>query len=356
MATDLTAAPAAAHAEPPASVPDFRALRACWHPVGWQAELTDQPKRVWLLGEPVVLWRDSRGTAHALHDLCVHRGTALSLGRVLEDRLMCPYHGWQYGADGICKLIPQLADPTRIPGKARVAAYRCLEAFGLIWVALDEPRWELPDVPELESPDWITVSCGPFCWDADASRQLENFTDFGHFPWVHPGLLGDPSRPVVPDYAVTIDGHVLSYDIVRPEAPNSDNFPIFANEVVESPERRSRYRLQLPYTIVLRLGWGGQAGMVYLFASQPIATDRCAGYVVIGRNYDPEQPPEVLQQFERTIFEQDRRVVESQRPEQVPFDLAAEMHLKFDAVAINYRRAMREQGLARRSPPPGAMR
>jgi hypothetical protein len=38
--------------------------------------------------------------------------------------------------------------------------------------------------------------------------------------------------------------------------------------------------------------------------------------------------------------------VESQRPEQVPFDLAAELHLRFDAVAVAYRRAMREQGLA----------
>ena len=43
-------------------------------------------------------------------------------------------------------------------------------------------------------------------------------------------------------------------------------------------------------------------------------------------------------------------MVESQRPERVPFDLAAEMHLKFDAVAIAYRRAMREQGLAKRPP------
>jgi phenylpropionate dioxygenase-like ring-hydroxylating dioxygenase large terminal subunit len=211
-------------------------------------------------------------------------------------------------------------------------------------------------VPELDSPDWITVPCGPFEWDADASRQLENFTDFGHFPWVHPGLLGDPERPVVPDYEVHTDGHVLCYDVVRPEAPNSDDFPVFANEAVDTPERRSRYRLHLPYTIVLRLGWGGEAGMVYFFASQPIAEDRCAGYVVIGRNYDPDQPPEVLQEFERTIFEQDRRVVESQRPERVPFDLAAEMHLKFDAVAINYRKAMRDQGLARRlNPRAGAM-
>jgi hypothetical protein len=45
------------------------------------------------------------------------------------------------------------------------------------------------------------------------------------------------------------------------------------------------------------------------------------------------------------IFGQDR-VVESQRPEQVPFDLAAELHLKFDAVAVAYRKAMRALGLA----------
>jgi phenylpropionate dioxygenase-like ring-hydroxylating dioxygenase large terminal subunit len=349
--SDPPAAATLEPSEPPAAAPDFEALRACWHPVGFASQFAGDPVRVVLLGEPIVIWRDSAGTPHALRDLCVHRGTALSLGRVVGDRLMCPYHGWQYRADGICALIPQLADPTRIPRKARVSAYRCREALGLIWVAIDEPRWDLPEVPELDSPDWITVPCGPFTWDADASRQLENFTDFGHFPWVHPGLLGDPERPVVPDYEVHTDGHVLCYDVVRPEAPNSDDFPVFANEAVDTPERRSRYRLHLPYTIVLRLGWGGEAGMVYFFASQPIAEDRCAGYVVIGRNYDPDQPPEVLQEFERTIFEQDRRVVESQRPERVPFDLAAEMHLKFDAVAINYRKAMRDQGLARRLNP-----
>ena len=147
------------------------------------------------------------------------------------------------------------------------------------------------------------------------------------------------------------EGHVLYYDIVRPEAPNSDDFPVFANETqAAAPERRSRYQLHLPYTILLRLGWGGEKGMVYFFSSQPVDEDRCIGYVTIGRNYDREQPDSVLQDFEDTIFEQDRHVVESQRPERVPFDLAAEMHLKFDAVAISYRKAMREQGLAKRPP------
>ena len=333
---------------PPAAVPDFAALRSCWHPVGYVSEFGDGPRRVRLLGDNVVVWRDSNGDAHALRDLCIHRGTALSLGRVVGDRLMCPYHGWQYGTDGVCKHIPQLEDPTRVPGKARVEAYHCREAYGLMWVAMDEPRWDLPDIPEFGADGWAVVETGPFAWNSDASRQLENFTDFGHFPWVHPGLLGDPSRPVVPEYTVEIDDHVLRYDVVRPEAPNSDDFPVFGNEVVEAPERRSRYQLHLPYTILLRLGWGGEAGMVYFFASQPQDVDRCTGYVVIGRNYDLEQSPQVLKDFEDTIFEQDRVVVESQRPERVPFDLAAEMHLKFDAVAINYRKAMRDQGLARK--------
>ena len=121
---------------------------------------------------------------------------------------------------------------------------------------------------------------------------------------------------------------------------------MFGNEDVQAPERVSRYELHLPYTIVLRLGWGGQKGMVYFFASQPIRGNQCRGYCIIGRNYDFEQPDRVLQEFEDTIFGQDQRIVESQRPEQVPFDLASELHLKFDAVAIAYRRAMQAEGLA----------
>jgi vanillate O-demethylase monooxygenase subunit len=335
---------------PPASIPDFAALRRCWHPVGYAGTFGAEPQRVRLLGEDVVVWRDQAGAPHALRDLCIHRGTALSLGRVVGDRIMCPYHGWQYDAGGVCRLIPQLADPTRIPGKARVPAYACREQHGLLWVAMDAPRWELADIPEFATDGWVTVETGPFAWNSDASRQLENFTDFGHFPWVHPGLLGDPERPVVPEHRVDTDGHVLHYRIVRPEAPNSDDFPVFKNEVVDRPERRSVYQLHLPYTILLRLGWGGRAGMVYFFASQPVDEERCIGYLVIGRNYDLEQSPRVLRDFENTIFEQDRRVVESQRPERVPFDLAAEMHLKFDAVAMAYRAAMRDQGLAKRPP------
>ncbi len=323
---------------------EVNSLRNCWHPVAYSDQVLDKPHGVKLLDEHLVIWRSSDGTAHAMKDLCIHRGTSLSLGWVSEDNIVCPYHGWRYNTKGNCVAIPQSASQT-IPAKACIKNYRSTERYGLIWIALEEPKYPLPEIPEFESDHWKIVNTGPFVWKSDASRQVENFTDFGHFPWVHPGLLGDVDRPVVPDYSVETNQHVLHYTVVRPEAPNSEDFPVFANEKAVKPERRSRYELHLPYTIVLRLGWGGEKGMVYFFVSQPISKNQCIGYCIIGRNYDFDQPDTVLQQFEDTIFGQDQRIVESQRPEQVPFDLADELHLKFDAVAIAYRKAMRDQGL-----------
>jgi vanillate O-demethylase monooxygenase subunit len=110
--------------------------------------------------------------------------------------------------------------------------------------------------------------------------------------------------------------------------------------------RQSHYEVHLPYTLLLRVGWGGEAGMVYFFASQPVDDDHCRGFLLVGRNYDLDNDDVTISEFEDVVFAQDRRIVESQRPDRVPFDISAEIHLKFDAVAIAYRRAMSDLGLA----------
>src|SRR4030095_9604404 len=99
--------------------PRMERLRACWHGVAYSSAVGTAPHRTHPLGGRIVLWRDSRGRAHALRDLCIHRGTALSLGSVAGDEIVCPYHGWRYAADGRCTAIPQLEDPTRVPARAR---------------------------------------------------------------------------------------------------------------------------------------------------------------------------------------------------------------------------------------------
>ncbi|MEZ5416731.1 MAG: Rieske 2Fe-2S domain-containing protein [Vicinamibacterales bacterium] len=76
------------------------------------------PVAATLLGDAVVLWRTADGRPHAMRDLCIHRGTALSLGWVEDDCLVCPHHAWRYDAAGACVRIPQSASAT-IPAKAR---------------------------------------------------------------------------------------------------------------------------------------------------------------------------------------------------------------------------------------------
>ncbi len=81
-------------------------LARCWHPVAYGHEVTDKPVAATLLGEAVVVWRTSDGRAHAMRDLCIHRGTALSLGWIADDCLVCPYHAWRYDASGRVRAHP----------------------------------------------------------------------------------------------------------------------------------------------------------------------------------------------------------------------------------------------------------
>ncbi len=86
--------------------------------------------------------------------------------------------------------------------------------------------------------------------------------------------------------------------------------------------------------------------MGYFFASQPVAADHCPGSVITGRTCNLDPPARVVEDFGDSISGQGQVVVVSQRLEQVPSGLAAGVHLKFGAVAVAYRKAVRALGLA----------
>jgi Vanillate O-demethylase oxygenase C-terminal domain len=102
----------------------------------------------------------------------------------------------------------------------------------------------------------------------------------------------------------------------------------------------------------MRQDWGGADQMVYLFVAQPIGKEHCRGFMQTSRNYGHDQDPSDVRQFLDTVFAEDKAIVECQRPNFVPFDLADELHLDFDCVAVNYRKLMRATGLAKKKPSP----
>src|SRR5439155_280502 len=149
---------------------------------------------VWRSGDEFYAWRD----------LCVHRGTRLSLGRVVDGgRLECPYHGWTYGTDGCCVLMPAHPEQ-KPPAKARVATFRARAAHGVVWATLGSGTGEIPRFELFEDGKHQVLMAGPYRVHASGPRVVENFLDVGHFPFVHEGILGDRARPEIADYEAVV--------------------------------------------------------------------------------------------------------------------------------------------------------
>jgi vanillate O-demethylase monooxygenase subunit len=311
-------------------------LRHHWHPVASTGELGDAPLATRLLDEPIVLFR-SGARVIALQDLCIHRGTALSLGWVDGGKLVCGYHGWEFDAGGRCVRIPALPAGREIPRKACVPAYHVRERYGLIWVCLDEPQTPIPDFPEAEDPTYRTFFYGAVHWKTSAARMIENFFDVGHLPWVHPGQIGDRTRPEVPDYAVARDRQELRFEV---------DIAVPYEQVFQGRIDRFAYRVVVPFAAqAIRLLPDGKRYVLSTLGA-PVSEKEVRRYLLISRNYDHDRPDDDYRRFTDLAFQQDRRIVESQRPEALPVDLRAELQLRGpDAAALQYRRMLAELGL-----------
>ena len=226
-------------------------LRRYWHPVAWSHDVSGGPKPVPLLGERLVVWRDGDGTVRCFDDLCIHRGTALSLGEVVDGCLVCPYHGWRFDRAGACVHIPQFAPDARIPSTAAARSHRCEEAAGLVWVALDEPVAPIPTFPEWDDPAYRHVPCPDYTWATSAPRMVENFTDFGHLGWLHDGLLGSRDALEVPSHRVRQEGLELHYEITM-QVPNTNDRFAVTDLSGDRGLQPNTYVLPLPHTIWLR--------------------------------------------------------------------------------------------------------
>jgi len=131
-------------------------FRRHWLPFMLADELVAEapPKRVRLLGEPLVAFRDSRGRPGLLGEHCPHRRASLALGRNEAHGLRCAYHGWKFDVSGRCLDMPSEPAGSGFREKVRAAAYRVTERGGLLWAYLgpEEKRAELPELEWLGVP------------------------------------------------------------------------------------------------------------------------------------------------------------------------------------------------------------
>jgi vanillate O-demethylase monooxygenase subunit len=238
--------------------------------------------------------------------------------------------------------MPQLRVGLPVPSQARLSTLACVERYGLVWVSLDESRAELPKFAEWEDASYRHVACAPYRWRTSPERMVENFTDFGHLGYLHDGLLGSRDDLVVPAHQVDQRGRELHYELTM-EVPNTnDEFAVTA--VVGSRGLQTNtYVLSLPYTIHLACRYHDTGAHRTLFFSvQPHGDGTCTGYCYQSRDFDLAGEDEPYSAFQELLAEQDRPIVESQEPAEVPLEPRTELHLSFDRVAVAYRRAIGE--------------
>ncbi len=87
--------------------------------------------------------------------------------------------------------------------------------------------------------------------------------------------------------------------------------------------------------------------MAIMNAASPVSARKTRLFAPIVRNFDQHLPVADAHAFNLRIFEEDRRIVESQRPARLPLDPTAEMHIPADASSIAYRRGLKRLGLGR---------
>ena len=133
-------------------------MRQHWMPACMVEEVREAdctPLRVRLLGENMVVFRDSLGRLGALKEACPHRGASLAFGRNEECGLRCLYHGWKFDVHG--NAVDMSSEPVdaKLRSTMKTRAYPVHEAGGFVWVwmgpadqvrAFDPPNWAaVPD-------------------------------------------------------------------------------------------------------------------------------------------------------------------------------------------------------------------
>lgn len=170
-------------------------LTDCWYLAGLSEDLKRGKQfRKMILNQPVVLGRTKDGQAFALRDICAHRIVPLSTGRQVETdgltTIQCPYHGWRFDTEGVCRHIPSLTDDTPYkPERIRVRRYPLYELNGMVFIFIaDSPRFDgEPDVPK---PDFGPLPVKPNFvirekFDCRFDDALYGLIDPGHVAYVH---------------------------------------------------------------------------------------------------------------------------------------------------------------------------
>jgi vanillate O-demethylase monooxygenase subunit len=337
----LTAAPSA-DLRPETSLispNDWAVLADHWYPVAIASALAPQQVlKATLLDVELVLFRGADGQASAVLDMCPHRGVRLSIGEVVDGQIVCPFHGLRFDATGRCTHVPALGATSRLPPSYQVRRFPVREHVGLLWTCVgDAEKHGLPRYPKLEdAPPGEVGILEVLDWPVSAARQIENFFDLAHLPFVHANTLGgNPDAPLKPgrieqsDDAVTLHARYI-------ETSHGEKPCLYT------------YRVVLPFSIEFQVQ--GEDDPDYLLRSadiaSPVSARSCRVFQLLRYGADAAARDGLAAGL-GVVNGEDIHVLSAMRQPDLPLDQRHEIHLPVDNISHAYRARLKGMGLGR---------
>jgi len=180
-----------------------------WYVACTPDEIDAKPLGRTICGEAIVIYRAAEGKAAALEDFCPHRGAPLSLGSVIEGKLVCGYHGLEMGCDGKTIAMPG----QRVRGFPPIRAFPAIERYGFVWVwpgdpALADPA-KLHHLAWAEDPAWA-YGGGLYHIKCDYRLMIDNLMDLTHETYVHSTSIGQKEIDEAAPATKTEGDHVIT--------------------------------------------------------------------------------------------------------------------------------------------------
>jgi len=305
--------------------PQSTFLENAWYVIAPSQQLGDDLSSYRVLGDDILLYRDSTGAPVALEDACPHRKLPLSMGTLVDDVVHCGYHGLQFDVHGKCVGAPTQC---KIPSNAWVRSYPVVEKYRFIWIWMGDPERadgaDILPVADYGDPDWGLTDGGVLECNCHYLYLLDNLLDPSHVAWVHRSSFASAGTVDVPlDMEESDSGVVVSRWIRDIDPP-----PYYAEMLAFTGkvDRLQYYAALMPSIAInmstyTRAGHGGndrelpddsyRMRSYHLITPVDENTTRYHWFQHYNTNTDDEEVRKRLNDGARGAFEEDRVVLEA---------------------------------------------
>ncbi|GIV83900.1 MAG: (2Fe-2S)-binding protein [Candidatus Roseilinea sp.] len=303
-------------------------LKNFWWPIEFSEAITREPKPLRVMGKAFWAYRQTNGQAVIMRDLDMATRRPLGAVRVEGDDLVAQ-NGRRYASDGSA-------------GETYALAYPTQDRYGWCFVFFgdlpESERIPIPHLPYIEDTATYKVVHGNFEWNVHYARALENGVDAAHTPFVHGGAFGNPDEPEIEDYQVeSTETSAMATIHLKPTPAKG-----LWSRIYTSKQRDTVVRTVvgwwMPNISILEVHLPLGTLMIYN-AHVPVDDMKTVSkYIGLRTFFKGRWADGNMHQRVIKIFKQDQKVVEAQRPEILPYDLGAELHVRSDAIQIAFRK------------------